>query len=178
MKEIQYPPLLKKQLLLFCAPRKYLHRIMPQIIAGMAIKGELFVVDAGNTFRPYTTAREIRRLSDEIYPKLENIKLSRVFTCYQVLTRLETLEKLSIPLLILDLLDMFYDEHTSAKERERLLIKSLDCIKRFSLDIPVAISCPQSKNGQYPAWIGIVRNYADEIFQLESVPTPQNYRLF
>jgi len=178
MNEIWYPRLSENLLFLFNTPRRYLHSIMPQIIAGLAVKGELFVIDAGNSFRPYTIAREIRRQSDEIYPKLENIKLSRVFTCYQVVTRLETLEKPQMPLLMLDLLDMFYDEHTSSKERERLLIKSLDCLKRISLDTPVAVSCAQSQNEHYPAWIAAVRQYASEVFQLESLPAPENYRLF
>lgn len=178
MNEIQYPILSENQLLLINAPRKYLHTLMPQLIARMAVSGELFIIDAGNSFRPYTVAREIRRQSDEIYSKLENIKLSRVFTCYQVLTRLETLETLHMPLLVLDLLDMFYDEHTGSKERERLLFKSMDCLKYASLKTPVAVSCGQSNNELYPAWIAAIRQYADEIYQLESPAVPQNYRLF
>jgi hypothetical protein len=178
MNEIQSPSLSEKKLLLLNAPRSYLHNLMPQLIARLALKGELFVIDAGNAFRPYTIAREIRRLTEEVAPRLENIKLSRVFTCYQVLTRLETLSNPHMPILVLDLLDMFYDEHTSSKERERLLRKSLDCLKRVSLDVPVAISCGQSKNEHYPAWIATVKQYADEIFRLEQALVPENYRFF
>jgi hypothetical protein len=178
MNEIQYPSLSEKRLLLLNAPRSYLHNLMPQLIARLALKGELFIIDAGNAFRPYTIAREIRRLTEEVNPLLENIKLSRVFTCYQVLTRLETLDNPRMPILVLDLLDMFYDEHTSSKERERLLRKSLDCLKHLSQDVPVAISCGVSKNENYAGWIAAVRQYTDEVFQLEQAPVPENYRFF
>ncbi|MBI9047808.1 MAG: hypothetical protein JEZ00_00195 [Anaerolineaceae bacterium] len=178
MNDIQSYELSEKQILLFNAPRKYLHSVMPQLIARMAIKGNLFIIDAGNAFRPYSIAREIRRFTENVNISLENIKLSRVFTCYQVLTRLETLHNPKMPVLVLDLLDMFYDEHTSSKERERLLFRSLDYLKRTSLQVPVAISCAQSKNENYADWIANIRQYADEIVYLEQAPAPENYRLF
>lgn len=178
MNELQTYELSEKQFLLFNAPRKYLHSVMPQLIARMAVKGNLFIVDAGNSFRPYNIAREIRRHTDQVHDSLENIKLSRVFTSYQVLTRLETLNNPKMPLMVLDLLSMFYDEHTSVKERERLLFRSLDYLKRISMYVPVAVSCAQSTNENYQDWIANIRQYADEIFYLEQAPAPENYRLF
>ena len=80
--------------------------------------------------------------------------------------------------MVLDLLSMFYDEHTSTKERERLLFRSLDYLKQISMYVPVAVSCAQSNNENYQDWIANIRQYADEAFYLEQAPVPENYRLF
>ena len=75
------------------------------------------VLDGGNRFNAYTLARAAHG-RPEI---LNQIKVARAFTCYQVLALLESTPASDGPFVILDLLRTFYDESVQARERQRLL---------------------------------------------------------
>ena len=72
------------------------------------------VLDGGNRFNAHTVARAARGRPDI----LERITISRAFTCYQVLSLLESTPATFV---VIDILHTFYDESVQAGERERLL---------------------------------------------------------
>ena len=74
-----------------------------------ALRGPVTVLDGGNRFNAYLVARGARGQTE----LLERITVSRAFTCYQMLTLLETTHPLPRPILILDLLNTYYDESVS-----------------------------------------------------------------
>ncbi len=75
------------------------------------------VLDGGNRFNAYTLARAARGRPEVLY----RITVARAFTCYQVLSLLESTPASDGPFVILDLLRTFYDESVQAGERKRLL---------------------------------------------------------
>jgi len=94
----------------------------------LAERGPLTVLDGGNRFNAYLVARGARGRSE----LLERITVSRAFTCYQMLSLLETTLSLPAPILVLDLLNTFYDESVRVHERHRLLESCITHLDRLS----------------------------------------------
>lgn len=94
----------------------------------LAERGPLTVLDGGNRFNAYLVARGARGQAE----LLERITVSRAFTCYQMLTLLETIPCLPRPILTLDLLNTFYDESVRVYERRRLLEGCIFHLDRLS----------------------------------------------
>ncbi len=75
---------------------------------GLARQG--LVIDGGNRFDAYALSRELRQRTVEVYAALNQVILSRVFTCYQMTATLSQLPLDGTPVVILDLLGTFLDE--------------------------------------------------------------------
>ena len=90
-------------------------------------------------FDGYALARELRRQTVHIYSVIDRVKLSRVFTCYQMPARLSQLPEDGTPVVVLDLLGTFFDENISIKKRRRLLYQSLGNLRKLGAVAPVAI---------------------------------------
>ena len=86
------------------------------------------ILDAGNRFNAYTVARAARGRPEV----LNRITVSRAFTCYQVLSLLESTPALPVPFVVLDMLSTFYDEAVNAGERKRLLRECIDHLDRLA----------------------------------------------
>lgn len=128
---------------------QYLLAVLPHNAAGlllraaarMAWRSPLRVLDCGNRFNAYQVALELRRLqADPLEPALERIQVARAFTCYQVLTLLETAPALLQPTLVIDLLATFRDESVSLYERRRLLEAAIDHLRRLAQVAPLLVS--------------------------------------
>jgi hypothetical protein len=76
-------------LYLLLAPRPFGRNAMNTLAAHLAVSGPLRVLDAGNWFDAYAIARLVRRQTAQLDQVLQNIRVARAFTCYQVLTLLE-----------------------------------------------------------------------------------------
>jgi hypothetical protein len=123
----------------------------------LAERSPLTVLDGGNRFNAYLVARGARGQTD----LLERITVSRAFTCYQMLTLLESTpaplascqpvpaqarpgrdcaraagsRPAALPprlILVLDLLNTFYDESVRVHERRRLLTGCIAHLDRLS----------------------------------------------
>lgn len=101
------------------------------LVARLALQGNLEVVDGGNTFNAYHVVRVLRRATPAYAQAMERIRLARAFTCYQMAALLEDLERAprsGVPLLALDFLSTFADQNVATPERRRLL---KDCLSRL-----------------------------------------------
>jgi hypothetical protein len=100
------------------------------VIARMSKDGPVRVLDGGNRFNAYVVARAAGG-QPEI---LNRITVSRAFTCYQVLSLLESTPAIQVALsekepappdlarlVIMDLLNTYYDESVHPPERKQLL---------------------------------------------------------
>jgi hypothetical protein len=94
----------------------------------LAARSPLTVLDGGNRFNAYLVARGARGQTE----LLERITVSRAFTCYQMLSLLETTAILPGTVLVLDMLNTFYDESVRAHERRRLLTGCIAHLDRLS----------------------------------------------
>jgi hypothetical protein len=102
--------------ILLVGPRS-LNAAMLTLIARLGEGASVRVLDGGNRFNAYTVARLARGRQ----AVLNRITVSRAFTCYQVLSLLESTLATQSPFAVLDLLNTFYDESVQAGERKRLL---------------------------------------------------------
>ena len=99
------------------------------------------VLDGGNQFNAYTVSREIRRHTAALSQAMNNIRLSRGFTCYQMVVLLADTPTIpERPVLVLDLLATFYDESVPLAESRRLLENAMVHLKRLSRSAPVMVS--------------------------------------
>ncbi|GAP22022.1 hypothetical protein [Leptolinea tardivitalis] len=99
------------------------------------------VLDGGNQFNAYTVSREIRRHTAALNQAMNNIRLSRGFTCYQMVVLLADTPTIpDRPVLVLDLLSTFYDESVPLAESHRLLENAIVHLRRLSRTAPVMVS--------------------------------------
>jgi hypothetical protein len=91
-------------------------RMLLELVARLARRRPLRVLDGGNCFNAYIVARELGRHTREVETALERIQVARAFTCYQVLTLLAETPADGVPTLVLQLLDTFHDENVSLVE--------------------------------------------------------------
>ena len=111
-------------------------RLAAYLMGQFSLQGKSVVlVDASQSFDPYLVARVGRWAGTSPRILLERIRLSRAFTCHQLVTLLcETLpgEKRSEPLFVLGPGLLFYDEQVPLKERQALfrqVVRSLAALK-------------------------------------------------
>ncbi len=132
---------------LVIGPRS-LNASMLAAIARMGEAGPVRVLDGGNRFNAYAVARAARGQPQV----LDRITVSRAFTCYQVLSLLESTPAIQVTspavggspsplrLVALDLLSTFYDESVQTGERKRLLRACLLQLERLAGNGSSAIS--------------------------------------
>ncbi len=138
-------------------------RLSAYLMGQFAVRGKsITLVDATQTFDPYLVARVGRLLGIPSRPLLERIRLSRAFTCHQLVTVLcEILPNsgMNDPLFVLGPCALFYDEQVPLKERQALflqVVRSLLIFKKrgtglFSFPEP---HLPKGKKSAF--WAGAV----------------------
>jgi hypothetical protein len=137
---------------------------MAALIADLALRGSVTVLDAGNRFMAYRIAQLIRRKSLEVEQISKRIILRRAFTCYQVVSLLEGTHAFSHPHIILDLLQTFHDDQVSVPESRRLLNICLKEIDRLRYVAPIAISLSPAPSNGKPFLVDDLCEQADEVF--------------
>lgn len=120
---------------------------MLALVARLAIVGPpwlgLHVLDGGNRFNACRLARHLRQpgwSGAAAQHALERIRVQRAFTCYQMTALLEAQatsvrqDSAEAPLviLVLDLLDTFYDESVSLSERRQLAQRSATALQHLA----------------------------------------------
>ncbi len=160
---------------LVIAPKTVVPSLM-SMLATLALGGEVIVVDGGNCFDGYALARALRRRTHHVQAALKAIKLSRVFTCYQMAAMLTELPVDGTPVIVLDMLSTFMDENLSFAKRQRLLNHSLALLRRISQGAPVAVwsrshSTP-SDEGQ--SLLTPLLDAAHDIWELETPELPEH----
>jgi hypothetical protein len=87
----------------------------------------LHVLDGGNQFNTFTVGCAARGRQEV----LNRITVLQAFTCYQVLSELESMPATQSPFVVLDLLNTFYDESVQIEERKRLLRSCIAHLERL-----------------------------------------------
>ncbi len=160
--------------------------IMVELAAALARSGALRVLDGGNLFNVYLLARALRRQRVDVSLGLERVALARAFTCYQMEAMLEITPAQPVPTLVLDPLSTFYDESVPLRERQRLLKRGVQHLRRLSDTAPVAVSATpldprkvSAAKSERTGLLSILQDAADQVMETESpAPLPLPPRLF
>jgi hypothetical protein len=170
------PDLIPKHLSLLILDERS-RRLLPALIARLALRAPLRVLDGGNCFPAYPVAREIRRQTPDLDATLERIQVARAFTCYQALALLEETPANSTQVLILSLLSTFYDESVRIAERKRLLNRCTQEIRRLCRQAPVGVIVPlRPAQPNDPDLLQILERLADGVWRFEDerpLPPPR-----
>lgn len=173
------PDLASGQLSLVILPRGAT-RLLLDLVARIARGAPLRVLDGGNCFNAYIVARELARHTQDVEAALNRIQVARAFTCYQVLSLLESTPADGTPTLALHILDTFYDESVALAERERLLALSIQELRRLSQRSSVGVSARWPKVDLPEAEILLqgLERAADQVWRLEPEQPAAPLRLF
>jgi len=139
-------PVQPGRLLVVLAPHAAAEEMLA-LTARLAVAGppwlSLQLLDGGNRCNAYHLARHLRRpgcSGAAAQRALERIRLQRAFTCYQMTALLEAQAAPArqdspeppLVVLVLDLLDTFYDESVALSERRRLAQRSAAALQRLA----------------------------------------------
>ncbi len=156
-------------MIVICTPSAGREQIAA-LTAELALSGAVTVLDGGNRFPAYQTARMLRRRTANILPTAKRIHLRRAFTCHQMLALLESTPALHQPYLILDMLMTFLDENVLTAEVSRLLDRCLVQLDRLRLEAPVILSLSPLQ-GERSFLFERVCSQGDQLIEIE-IPYP------
>ncbi len=167
-----------RQLHLVLAPHRAQRQMMTVLTARLAVTNRVRLVDAGNCFDGYGLARQLRQRTSSWQAALDRVSVARAFTCYQVETLLtESVADFS-PVLVLNLLDTFYDENVKLSERMRLLEVSLSELRRLCRSASVAVSASLPNRNQPGELLEILAGAAGQVWSFEEPQPAEPLRLF
>lgn len=126
------------QISLLIAPSSAITVLM-EMTAQIALQRHILILDGGNRFDGYGLAQTLRKHTVNINPALQNVLLSRIFTCYQMKAFLSEFNDNTLPILVLDLLATFLDENVKLPMRQSLLSDCLSCLQKLSRLNPVVL---------------------------------------
>jgi hypothetical protein len=157
---------------LVAAPKGVAGRLM-SMLATLALRGRVIVVDGGNCFDGYALARALRQQTHQVQAALQQIWLSRAFTCYQMVALLGELPVDGTPVIVLDMLATFLDENVNFTKRQRLLDNSLNLLRRISEGAPVAIwaRTHTTANSEDQLLLTPLLEHAHDIWKLQTPET-------
>lgn len=160
---------------LVVAPRTVMPSLM-SMLAALALRGRVIVLDGGNCFDGYALARALRRETHQVQAALKAIQLSRAFTCYQMVAMLAELPIDGTPVIVLDILSTFLDENVGLTKRHRMLDNSLMLLRRISQAAPVAVwsRSHSSPNDEGQTLLTPLLEAAHDIWELEKVELPEH----
>jgi hypothetical protein len=151
--------------------------VIPDLIAELALRGPVTVLDGGNCFPAYRIAQLIRRKSLHVESISRQIYVQRAFTCYQMVSLLENMFAFGYPHVILNLLSTFQDDQVKPNEADRLLTICLSHIERLCLVAPVAITLEPAILAEKEFLLKRVCERADETYTSHSESAPQEKQL-
>jgi len=160
---------------LVVAPRTVVPSLM-SMLAALALRGRVIVVDGGNCFDGYALARALRRQTHRVQAGLKAVQLSRAFTCYQMVAMLSELPVDGTPVIVLDMLSTFLDENVGFAKRQRLLDNSLALLRRISQGAPVAVwsRSRSTPNNEGQILLTPLLEAAHDIWELEAPELPEH----
>ena len=101
---------------------------------------------------------------------LNNLTLSRPFTCLQLLDLLTEADRQNKPILILDFLHLFYDADVDLSLRDSTLEQCCQYAKRLSFSTPIVVLVPDLNIADYRRFFPFIASIADEIVEANQQP--------
>lgn len=136
-------------------------------IADYALLGSLYVLSGAEWLPSYALTRMLRRRTVELDKTMRRVRMARAFTCYQMLNLLETTRPEKEPLLILDLLHIFYNPDIHFRVRIRVLNQCVGHLRRLWTTRPLTIFIRKMEVEEYQQFYPLIARVADEIVEAE-----------
>jgi hypothetical protein len=136
---------------------------MVELAASVALRGDVHVLDAGNSFNAYGAARYVRRQTPRSRDVLRRILVARAFTCYQVVSLLRQTPDSEDPKLVMDLLSTFSDESVSPEESRRVLGVVIGELYRLRQKAAVAVSISRPPQPERAGLVDLLVEAADRV---------------
>ena len=171
------PYLKPRSLVVSLVPHTRHSPIIPDLIAELALRGPVTVLDGGNCFPAYRIAQLIRRKNQQVESISKRIFVRRAFTCYQIVNLVESTPTSDQPHIILNLLSTFQDDQVKPNEADRLLTICLSHVERLRLSAPVAITLEPVILTEKEFLLKRICERADEVFTYRPETSPQEKQL-
>lgn len=152
--------------------------LLLSLVAVLAMNGPVLVLDANNQFDAFRLARLIRKRTPDLYRVLRRVRVSRAFTCYQVVTLFDQLPPATMPHVVFDLPATFYDESVTPEESRRLFQLTLNHVRRLSHSAPILLAVHSPQVTHRAELLAAVTELADRLLTWETPPAPVQPRLF
>lgn len=142
-----------------------------ELIVQWALRDPFYLIAAGEWFPDHDELRyAVFRYTTAFDEVLDNLTLSRPFTCLQLLDLLSEAHRQNKPVLILDFLHLFFDADVDLSLRESTLEQCCQHTKRISFSNPVVLLVPDLNIEDYRRFFSFIASIADEIVQANQQP--------
>ena len=144
---------------------------MLELAAQIAVRGPLRVLDGCNSFNVNVVARNLCRMTTQIYPILNHIFVARAFTCYEMVTLVTNAPADGTPTFLTGLLSTFYDEDVDITESQRLLKTCIHVLQNLCLFQPVVISSrpPLQAQAERMVLLNMLINISNQVISIEEM---------
>jgi hypothetical protein len=137
-----------------------------ELIATMAIR-ESFSIVAGSEWLPlYDVARHLSYQTNDFKRIMDQVRLARAFTCYQLLDILNHTPPVREPLLVVNGLHPFYDADVQPDVRSRVLEACVRRLDDLSYARPIAVIVEHEEAVEYETYFPKLAAIADRILPL------------
>ena len=143
-----------------------------QLIAELALRGPVTILDAGNRSAPYRIAQHLCRKTPSVETIVKRIFIRRAFTCHQVLELFASIPPLNYPCVVLDMLATFYDEQIPDHEIKKCFDGCLQNLNRTCLPAPMVMVLNASPNPSRAFLLENLCNRANHVLTLETQTAP------
>ena len=149
------------------------HKMITELIVQLALRGSfnLVAVDEWLPDRD-TLYRSVRRHTLQIWETLDNPKIKRPMTCFQLLDLLMEDDMQDRPSLILNFFHHFYNADMKLSLRDHILEKCCQHARHLAFCNPVVVLVPRLHTNEYQRFFPVLAAIADEVVPVaESVST-------
>jgi hypothetical protein len=160
-----------RTLTVLCSPAAAPEPVV-ELLAMLALRGPVTVLDGGNCFPAYRLARTIASQAPDLAAVMQRVFVCRAFTCHQMLSLLEGAPSLPQACLLLDPLATFYDDQVPEQEVRRLLAGCLRQMKRLAQKAPVLITLPPPRTKERAFLARQVCECASQLYTFEMPEAP------
>lgn len=137
-----------------------------ELIVQWTLRGPFYLIAAGEWLPEHDELRyAVYRYTAAFDEVLDNLTLSRPFTCLQLLDLLIEADTQHKPILILDFLHMFYDADVDISLRDATLEQCCHHTKRLSFSNPTVVLVPDLNIEDYRRFFPFIASIADEIIE-------------
>ena len=143
------------------------HAMITELIVQLSLRGSfnLIAVDEWLPDRD-TLYRSVRRYTLKIEKTLDNPRIKRPMTCYQLKDLLMEADMQSRPTLMSNFFYHLYNADVQLSLRERILKQCCQCTKSLSLCNPVTVLVPRLSTEEYNRFFPVIADAADEIIPI------------
>ncbi len=150
------------------------HEAITELIVRWTLRGPFYLITAGEWFPEHDELRyAVFRYTVAFDEVLNNLTLSRPFTCLQLLDLLIEGDKQNKPILILDFLHLFFDADVDLSLRESTLEQCCQQAKRLSSFNPIVVLIPDLNIEDYRRFFPFIASVADEIVEANQRPAAE-----